>query len=112
MMKLIRSHTELEVYQMAFRAAMDIFEISKSFPKEERYSLTDQIRRSSGSVSSNIAEAFRKDGIPKHLFGNYQIQKEKQQRPRFGLIMPLSVIISARKSISISTQDMIKSWVN
>ena len=50
---------------MAFRAAMDIFEISKSFPKEERYSLTDQIRRSSRSVTSNIAEAFRKRRYPK-----------------------------------------------
>ena len=50
---------------MAFKAAMDIFEISKSFPKEEKYSLTDQIRRSSRSVSTNIAEAFRKRRYPK-----------------------------------------------
>ena len=61
----IRAHTELEVYQMAFKAAMRIFEISKSFPKEEKYSLTDQIRRSSRSVCANIAEAFRKRRYPK-----------------------------------------------
>ncbi|MFN8455311.1 MAG: four helix bundle protein [Anaerolineae bacterium] len=58
--KLIRSHRELEVYQMAFEAAMRIFELSKSFPAEERYSLTDQIRRSSRSVCANLTEAWRK----------------------------------------------------
>jgi four helix bundle protein len=56
----IRSHRELEVYKIAFAASMKIFNLSKSFPKEETYSLTDQIRRSSRSVCSNIAEAFRK----------------------------------------------------
>lgn len=59
-MKLLLSHKELEVYKLAYRLAMDIFEITKSFPKEERYSLTDQIRRSSRSVPANIAEAYRK----------------------------------------------------
>jgi len=61
----IRTHKELEVYQLAFNAAMKIFEMSKSFPKEETYSLTDQIRRSSRSVCGNIAEAFRKRRYPK-----------------------------------------------
>jgi len=56
----IKTHRELDVYNMAFVAAMKIFNLSKSFPKEETYSLTDQVRRSSRSVSSNIAEAFRK----------------------------------------------------
>ena len=51
----IRSHRELDVYKLAFEAAMKIFEITKSFPKEEKYSLTDQMRRSSRSVCSNIA---------------------------------------------------------
>ena len=58
--KTIRRHTDLEVYQRAFAAAMKIFELSKGFPKEEKYSLTDQIRRSSRSVCSNIGEAWRK----------------------------------------------------
>ena len=56
----IRSHRELEVYQLAMKAAMRIFEISKDFPVEERYTLTDQVRRSSRSVCTNIAEAWRK----------------------------------------------------
>ena len=56
----IRSHHDLDVYQRAFAAAMEIFEVSKSFPKEETYSLTDQIRRCSRSVCANLAEAWRK----------------------------------------------------
>lgn len=61
----IRSHKELEVYVLSFETAMKIFEITKRFPKEETYSLTDQIRRSSRSVCSNLAEAFRKRRYPK-----------------------------------------------
>jgi four helix bundle protein len=59
-MATINSFRELIVYQKAYRLAMDIFELSKSFPKEEKYSLTDQIRRSSRSVTANIAEAWAK----------------------------------------------------
>jgi four helix bundle protein len=56
----INSFKDLIVYQKAFKLAMEIFEISKSFPKEEKYSLTDQIRRSSRSVTSCIAESWAK----------------------------------------------------
>jgi four helix bundle protein len=59
-MAKIRSHCGLEVYQLAFEAAMEIFEVTKGFPREERYSLTDQIRRSSRSVCANLAEAWRR----------------------------------------------------
>jgi four helix bundle protein len=59
-MERIRSHVELDVYRTTFDAAMDIFRLSKAFPKEETYSLTDQIRRSSRSVCANLAEAWRK----------------------------------------------------
>ena len=59
-MSLASTHRDLDVYKLSFKHAMLIFNISKSFPKEEKYSLTDQMRRSSRSVSSNIAEAFRK----------------------------------------------------
>lgn len=58
---------KLIVYQKAFILAMDIFELSKSFPKEETYSLTDQLRRSSRSVCINLAEAYRKRRYPKHF---------------------------------------------
>jgi four helix bundle protein len=57
---LIRTHRDLEVYQIAFELAQQVFLESKSFPKEERYSLTDQIRRSSRSICANLAEAWRK----------------------------------------------------
>jgi four helix bundle protein len=60
MTERIKSVRDLVVYRKAFDAAMEIFEMSKTFPREEMYSLTDQIRRSSRSVCSNIAEAWRK----------------------------------------------------
>jgi four helix bundle protein len=58
---------ELLAYQKSFQLAMAIFKISKSFPQEEKYSLTDQIRRSSRSVAANIAEAYRKRRYPNHF---------------------------------------------
>jgi len=61
----IRHFRELEVYQLAMESAMRIFELTKRFPSEERYSLTDQIRRSSRSVCANLAEAWRKRRYPK-----------------------------------------------
>lgn len=64
-MKAIKSHRELEVYQLAFQTSMKIYALTKSFPREELYSLTDQIRRSSRSVSANISEAFRRRKYPK-----------------------------------------------
>jgi four helix bundle protein len=60
----IRHFRELEVYQLAMDSAMRIFEVSKLFPPEEKFSLTDQIRRSSRSVCTNIAEAWRKRRYP------------------------------------------------
>ena len=58
--KFISNHEDLEVYQIAFDVAMKIFELSKNCPKEEKYSLIDQIRRSSRSVCANLAEAWRR----------------------------------------------------
>jgi four helix bundle protein len=63
-MVAIKDFRELRVYQMAFDAAMNIFNVSKKWPVEERYSLTDQIRRSSRSVCANIAEGWRKRRYP------------------------------------------------
>ena len=66
-MRNIRSYKELRVYQAAMDAAMKIFELSKRFRVEEKYSLTDQIRRSSRSVCTNIGEAWRKRRYPAHF---------------------------------------------
>ena len=56
----------LKVYELAYEGAMEIFRLSKAFPPEEKYSLTDQIRRSSRSVCANVAEAYRKRRYHKH----------------------------------------------
>ena len=56
----INSVRDLEVYKLAFECAMEIFQLTKKFPPEERYSLTDQIRRASRSVCSNLSESWRK----------------------------------------------------
>jgi len=60
MTQRINSSRELNVYRLTFDTAMEIFELSKSFPSEEKFSLTDQIRRSSISVCANLAESLRK----------------------------------------------------
>ena len=67
-MTLVKSHKDLRVYQKSYQAAMEIFELSKSFPKNELYSLTSQIRRSSRSVCANLAEAYRKKVYPKSFY--------------------------------------------
>ena len=61
------SFTDLLAFKKSFSLAMNIFEVSKSFPKEEKYSLTDQVRRSSRSVSANISEAYSKRQYAKHF---------------------------------------------
>ena len=58
---------DLKVYQIAFKLAPEIYEMTKTFPTEEKFSLTDQIRRSSRSVCANIGEAYRKRRYPKHF---------------------------------------------
>ena len=58
-------YKDLKVYQLAYRLAMELFEITKKFPMEERYSLTDQVRHSSRSIPANIAEAWKKRIYPK-----------------------------------------------
>ncbi len=60
----MRGYRDLKAYQLAYRLAMEIFNESQSFPKEERYSLTDQVRRSSRSVAANVAEGYRKRRYP------------------------------------------------
>ena len=66
-MPLVQHFQELRVYQIGLEASMRIFEASKAWPAEERYSLTDQIRRSSRAVCANIAEAWSKRRYPTHF---------------------------------------------
>jgi four helix bundle protein len=63
----IRTHNDLEVFRPAMETAMTLFHLSKSFPKEERYTLTDQMRKSARSVCANLAEAWRKRRFEAHF---------------------------------------------
>lgn len=64
-MEKIRTHKDLKVFRLSFKIAMNLYDLSKGFPTEEKFSLINQIRRSSRSVSANISEAFRKRKYPK-----------------------------------------------
>ena len=70
---VIRSHRDLLVYQKAFSLANEVFAASRSFPREEMYALTNQIRRSSRSVCANLAEAWRKRRYEKHFLSTLNI---------------------------------------
>ncbi len=84
-MEHISSYKELRVYQKAMNAAMRIFELSKHFPIEERYSLTDQIRRASRSVCSNIGEAWRKRRYPAHFVSKLSDSEGEAEETRVWL---------------------------
>jgi len=70
---IYRVHTDLPVYQAAFTAAGEVFQMTQTFPKDETYSLTDQVRRSSRSVCANIAEAWRKRRYEKHFVSTLNV---------------------------------------
>lgn len=78
MSKVIQSFRDLRVYEASFRLQQEIFRISKSFPGDETYSLTDQIRRSSRSVGANIAEAWQKRRYPAHFVNKLSIADGEQ----------------------------------
>lgn len=84
-MEHISSYKELRVYQKAMTAAMRIFELTKHFPVEERYSLTDQIRRASRSVCSNIGEAWRKRRYPAHFVSKLNDSEGEAEETRVWL---------------------------
>ena len=81
----IRSYKELRVYQAAIEAAMRIFELTKRFPTEERYSMVDQMRRSSRSVCSNIGEALRKRRYPAHFVSKLSDSEGEAEETRVWL---------------------------
>ena len=91
---------ELMAYIKAFKLANDIYDVSSRFPKEEKYSLTDQIRRSSRSVCANLAEAYRKRDYPRH----YQLKltdcQGKTVKHQYGLISHSIVNITPKKNIN------------
>ena len=84
-MPYIAEYKDLRVYQAAMKAAMRIFEITKRFPNEEKYSLTDQIRRSSRSVCANIAEAWRKRRYQAHFVSKLSDSETEAEETRVWL---------------------------
>lgn len=81
----IRSYRELRVYQAAFALAMEIFELTMSYPAEEKYSMVDQMRRSSRSVCSNMAEAWRKRRYPAHFVSKLSDSEGEAEETRVWL---------------------------
>ena len=91
----INRHTELEVFKKGFSAAMEIFRESRAFPAEERYSLTDQVRRSSWAIGANLAEAWAKRRYPAHFLskltdadGELQETLHWLRTSGFGMVAP------------------------
>lgn len=81
----IRTYRELRVYQAAMEAAMRIFELTRMFPAEEKYSMVDQMRRSSRSVCANIAEAWRKRRYPAHFVSKLSDSESEAEETRVWL---------------------------
>jgi four helix bundle protein len=78
-LNFLGGHKDLKVFQMAYRLAMEIFHLTKSFPTDEKYSLTGQIRRSSRSVAVNIAEGSRRRQYP-NAFSNKMSESDAEAR--------------------------------
>ncbi|MCJ7448594.1 MAG: four helix bundle protein [Bacteroidales bacterium] len=84
-MEYVKSFKELEVYKMSRELSREIFILSKSFPVEERYSLTDQIRRSSRSIGAQIAEAWGKRNYERHFISKLTDADSEQQETQHWL---------------------------
>lgn len=81
----IRDFRELRVYQLAIESAMSVFELTKTFPAEEKYSMVDQMRRSSRSVCANIAEAWRKRRYKAHFISKLSDSEGEAEETRVWL---------------------------
>lgn len=79
-----RGYKDLKVFQTAYQLSLEIFELTKNFPKDEKYSLVDQIRRSSRSVCANISEAWYKRKYSKLFISKLTDSAGETVRPKFG----------------------------
>lgn len=86
-------YKELLAYQKAYEPAMKVFHISKRFPPEEKYSLTDQARRSSRSVYANLAEAYRRKKYKNYFISKLNDAETKIQKHRYGSTLRKIVVI-------------------
>ena len=105
---------DLKVYQLSYQLALEIFQISKDFPKEEKYSLTDQIRRSSRSIPSNIAEAWRKRKYRKHFVSKLvdSIAEESETEVWLDFSRDLNYIDNAKHDFFLSKYDEVARMLN
>ena len=109
-MASIRSFKELRVWQNAMDVAMRIFELTKSFPAEERYSLTDQIRRSSRSVAANITESWRSGGSPRRRKTQGNVHQERRRYPA-AFVSKLSDAESVLKDTASHKAAETQTWI-
>ena len=102
-----RGFRDLKVYQLSYQLALEIFQISEDFPKEEKYSLTDQIRRSSRSVPSNLAEAWRKRKYRKYFVSKLidSIAEESETEVWLDFSRDLNYIDNAKHEYFLSKYD-------
>jgi len=100
----IESFLDLNVYRKAFELQQTIFEITKSFPKEEQYSLTDQIRRSSRSVGANISEAWQKRRYKAHFLSKLSDADGEQSETQHWLKTAYSCVYISKKEYEDLTQ--------
>jgi len=98
MSEKISSFKDLRVYKLAFELQQQIFKISKRFPAEELYALTDQIRRASRSIGANLAEAWQKRRYIAHFISKLSDATENKQKLSIGCIQPPRAITCRKKS--------------
>ena len=108
-MAIIKYHTELKSIKKSFEVAMEIYKISFQFPSEEKYSLTDQIRRSSRSVSANISEAWGKRRYPKSFVSKLTDAEGEARETQTWLEFFTIVIILTEENSNILTKSIMKS---
>lgn len=101
--------TQLLAYQKGFRLAMEIYQISKSFPKEEKYALTDQIRRASRSVCACLAESYRKRNYPAYFISKLSDSDMENSETQLWLDFALAceyLDSSAHESLVLEVQEV------
>ena|SRR5579863_6944972 len=101
MQTMLRGHKDLSVYQLSYKLAMEVFQESKRFPTEERYSLTSQIRRSSRSIAANIPEGFRKRQYPNMFASKLADSDAEARKHKCGWTSPATAV-TFRRSVMIN----------
>lgn len=109
-----KGYRDLKVFQLSYQLALEIFQTTKTFPREELYSLTDQIRRSSRSVPSNIAEAWRKRKYPKSFVSKLidSIAEESETEVWLDFSKDLNYINNEKHLYFISKYDEVARMLN